>query len=140
MKPFLRNLGSVVAGFVVASLIMMIVESINGHVLYPGLAKAAEGVTDKEVIRRIFATAPIGALLVVILGWGLGGFAGGWVTSRIALRSAHASGYALCALLTLAGLANNLMLPPPLWFWMLSLVVMAGSTLAGARFAAQSRT
>jgi hypothetical protein len=138
MKPILRNIGSVIAGFVVASLIMMVVESINGHVLYPGLAKAAEGVTDRETIRKIFATAPIGSLLVVIIGWGLGGFTGGWVTSIISVRSATTPGYVLCALLTLAGLANNLMLPPPAWYWVFSLVVMAGSTIAGARFASQS--
>ena len=73
----LRSIGAVVAGFVAASIVMMIVETLNGRVFYPGRAKAAEGVTDREVIRAIFANAPIGALLVVIVGWILGGLAGG---------------------------------------------------------------
>jgi hypothetical protein len=131
MKAGLRNIGGVIAGFILASIIMTIVESINGRVLYPGLAKAAEGVTDREVIRTIFASAPIGSLLVVIFGWGLGGFIGGWVTTRIAGRSIKVPGYVLCALLTAAGIANNMMLPPPLWFWVASLVVVAGATVAG---------
>ena len=37
----LRSIGAVVAGFVAASIVMMIVESLNGRVFYPGLAKAA---------------------------------------------------------------------------------------------------
>ena len=138
MKAILKNIGGILAGFIVASIIMMIVESINGRVLYPGLAKAAQGVTDRETIRRIFASAPIGALLVVILGWGLGGLIGGWVTCKIAVRGATLPGLLLCALLTLAGVANNLMLPPPLWFWVASLVVVASSTLAGALLISRS--
>jgi hypothetical protein len=46
---------------------------------------------------------------------------------------AHA--LALGGLLTLAGVANNLMLPPPLWFWIGSLVVMLPAACAGARLA-----
>jgi len=140
MKAILNKIGAVLAGFVVASLIMMLVESLNGRVFYPDLAKAAAGVTDRDVIRRIFASAPVGALLVVILGWGLGGLAGGWVTGKLAGRSAHGAGLVLCALLTLAGVANNLMLPPPLWFWVTSLVVMAASPLAGSRLPPASKT
>jgi hypothetical protein len=132
----LKSLGSVLLGFIVASLVMMIVESINGHVLYPALGKAAQGVTDQEVVRRIMATAPKGALLVVIFGWALGSLVGGWVAGKLAPGSPRAHGMALAALLTLAGLANNLMIPPPLWFWIASLAVMAPSTFFGVRLAA----
>ena len=48
---------------------MMIIESINGKVFYPELAKAAEGIKDREAMRALFANAPIGSLLVVIVGW-----------------------------------------------------------------------
>jgi hypothetical protein len=131
----LRSIAAVIAGFVCASVIMMVVESVNGHVLYPELGKAAEGVTDREVVRALLASAPIGALLVVILGWILGGLAGGWVAARTAGRSGMAHGLALGVLLTIAGIANNLMIPPPLWFWFASLVVLLPSACAGARSA-----
>ena len=84
MRSTLRSMAAVVVGFIVASIVMMIIESINGRVLYPELAKAAEGVTDREAIRDIFATAPVGALVVVIVGWILGGISGGWCTARLA--------------------------------------------------------
>jgi hypothetical protein len=58
----LRSNAAVVIGFVAASIITVVVESINGRLLYPELAKAAEGVTDREVVRTLLAGAPIGAV------------------------------------------------------------------------------
>jgi hypothetical protein len=132
MRSALRSIGSVVAGFVAASVVMMIVEMINGRVLYPELAKAAEGVTDRETIRSIFAAAPLGSLLVVVAGWVLGGGVGGWVAASVAPRTTVGHGLVLGGLLTLAGVANNLMLPPPAWFWVASLVVLMPAAYAGA--------
>jgi len=133
MRSALRSLAAVLAGFITASIVMMLVESINGRVLYPGLAKAAEGVKDREAMRALFAAAPVGALLVVIGGWTLGSFIGGWVAARLAGRATTGHALVLGVLLMLAGLANNLMLPPPLWFWIVSMVVFLPAAYAGAR-------
>lgn len=84
MRTALKATGSVAAGFVLAEAVMMGLEWLNGRVLYPELAKAAEGVTDQEAVRRIFAAAPLGSLLVVVAACGLGGLAGGWLTARLA--------------------------------------------------------
>ncbi len=135
MRSFLRSLAAVVGGFIVASLVMMIVEMINGRVLYPDLGQAAAGVTDREAIRALMAAAPVGALLVVIAGWALGGLAGGWTAARLAGRSAVAHGLVIGTMLTLAGVANNLMIPPPLWFWVAGLAVLIPSAWVGARLA-----
>lgn len=131
----LKRVGAVVAGFIVASIVMMIVESINGRVLHPDLAKAAEGVTDREVIRGLMSAAPASALLVVLFGWLLGGVAGGWTAGRIAKDHNLRSGIIVGILLTLAGVANNLMLPPPLWFWIAGMLVLFPSAYYGARLA-----
>jgi hypothetical protein len=64
----------------------MIVEALNGRVFYPALGTAAEGVTDRDTVRGLLAAAPLGALLVVIGGWALGSFLGGWATARLAAR------------------------------------------------------
>jgi hypothetical protein len=120
------------SGFVAASIVMMVVESINGRVLYPELGKAAEGLTDRENIRALLAAAPLGAFLVVLVGWILGGAVGGWTAARIAARATVGHGLVLGALLVLAGISNNLMVPPPLWFWIASLVVLMPAAYAGA--------
>ena len=134
MRPALQSLGSLLAGVVVAGAVMMLLECLNGHVLYPGLAGAAEDVTDPEAVQRIFATAPLGALLVGVAACGLGSLAGGWLTARLT-RPLPGPALALAALLTLAGVGNNLMLPPPLWFWIATLIALPAGTLLGARLA-----
>jgi hypothetical protein len=136
MRSILRSIGAVIAGFIVASIVMTAVEAINGRVFYPELAKAAEGVTDRDTIRALMAGAPVGALLVVIVGWILGSAAGGWIAAKVAPRSPTGHAMILATLLTCAGIANNLMIPPPLWFWIASLLVFIPATLLGARFAA----
>lgn len=129
-----RSIAAVILGFVVASVLMVCVESFNGKVLYPELGKAAEGLTDPAKVAELMASAPAGALLVVIFGWGLGGFVGGIVATLIAGRRSMRPGIVLAVLLTLAGLANDLMLGPPIWFWPAGLLVLFGATYSGAKF------
>jgi hypothetical protein len=135
MGQTLRSVLAVIAGFVAASAVMMLVESINGHVFYPELGKAAQGLTDREAVRALMASAPTGALLVVLSGWALGSLVGGflaaWIASGASLRPALIVG----GLLTLAGIANNLMIPPPAWFWIPTLLVFLPAAYAGARMA-----
>jgi hypothetical protein len=132
MRSALRSVLCVLAGFVVATAVMMMVESINGRLLYPDLGRQAQGVTDRETIRAIMASAPAGALLVVLVGWVVGSVAGGWVGARLANRAVLAHGAAVGVLLTLAGIANNLMLPPPLWFWVATILVFLPAASVGA--------
>jgi len=135
MRKAVRSVLAVIAGFVAASAVMMLNETINGHVLYPELRKLAEGVTDKEAMRALMASAPVGALLVVLVGWVLGSLAGGFLAARIGWNAPVAHALAVGGLLTLAGIANNLMMPPPAWFWILSLAVFLPAAYAGARLA-----
>src|SRR5260370_16534115 len=76
MWAVIRSILAVIAGFVAASVVMMIVETANGRLLYPELGKRAEGVTDRQEIKAILASAPVGALVIVLIGWALGGVAG----------------------------------------------------------------
>ena len=135
MGKVVRSIGAVIVGFVVASLVMALIEFVNGHVLYPELGKAAEGMTDREAIRALMASAPVGAFLMVLFGWALGSLVGGFLAAWIGWSAPVANALVLGGLLTLAGIANNLMLPPPGWFWILSLVVLLPAAYAGARLA-----
>ena len=137
MRRVIRSILAVLAGFVAASVVMMLVEMVNGRVLYPELGAAAQGMTDREEIRALLAAAPIGAFLVVLLGWALGSLLGGFVAAWIGRRTPTAHALALGLLLTLAGILNNLMIPPPWWFWIPTLFVFIPAACAGARLAPQ---
>jgi hypothetical protein len=134
MQSAFRSTMAVVLGFVAACVVMMAVEFVNGHALFPELGRQAAGMTDREAISALMARAPFGAFLVVILGWAIGSFAGGIVAARIAQRAPVRHAVALGVLLTLAGVANNLMIPPPPWFWAASLAVLLPGAWAGGRF------
>ena len=136
MWPVLRTILAVIAGFIAASAVMMVVETINGRVFYPELAKMMEGVTDPEKIRALMAKAPVAAMGVVIFGWALGSVAGGFLTTLISQKP-RGPARVLGILLTLAGIANNLMLPPPAWFWIATLVVFLPATYLGSRLVRQ---
>ena len=135
MWKVVRSILAVIAGFVAASAVMMVIGSINGRVLYPELGRLAEGMTDREAIRAIMANAPVGAFLVVLLGWVLGSLVGGFLAAWIGWNPPVAHALVLGGLLTLAGIANDLMLPPPVWFWIASLVVLLPAACAGAQLA-----
>jgi hypothetical protein len=133
MRSVLRSVLGILLAFVVASAIMMAVEAANGKVFYPELGKAAQGVTDREVIRQLMATAPVGALLVVLVGWALGTLVGGFIAARIATRAPGRHAIIFGGIIALAGIANNLMLPPPIWFWIAGLVVPMAAGFLVAR-------
>jgi hypothetical protein len=133
MASVFRRVRSVVAGFVVASVVMMAVEWANGRFFYPEVGAAAKGLTDPEAVRQLFATVPVGSLLVVVVGWALGSIAGGFVAAKLADGSPRGHALAVGILLTMAGIANNLMLPPPLWFWVAGLVVFVPAALFGGQ-------
>ena len=135
MGKIVRSVLAVIAGFVAASTVMILVELFNGRVLYPEFGMAAEGMTDREAIRALMATAPVGAFLVVLLGWALGSFVGGFLAARIGRNAPLAHALVLGVLLTLAGIANNFMIPPPAWFWLPTLVAFLPAAIVGARLA-----
>jgi len=140
MWKVVRSILAVIAGFVAASAVMMVIETVNGHVLNPELGKMAQGMTDREAIRALMASASIGAFLVVLFGWALGSLVGGFLAAWIGRNTPVAHALVIGVFLTLAGIADNLMLPPPTWFWISSLVVLLPAAYAGARLAPGTAT
>ena len=133
MSSSLRSVGAILAAFVAACAIMMTVESLNGKVFYPELGRAAEGVTDPAVVRQLMASAPTGALLVVLIGWAIASVAAGYLAARLADRSPMGHALTIGGILTACGILNNLMLPPPVWFWIVSLLAFLPTAWLGGR-------
>lgn len=106
-----RTILSVLAGLVVAWLVMSLCEfgSLALHRPPPGL-----DLRNPEALALHIASAPLSAMLLVLAGWVLGAFLGGWVAARIA-RHRRAAPLVIGALVVLGVIANNMLIPHPLW-------------------------
>src|SRR5210317_478602 len=75
-----RNIGAGIAGVIVAIALVWVVELI-GHSIYPTPADLDYG--DTDVMRAYIDTLPLGALLVVAIGWFAGSLGGSFVACRL---------------------------------------------------------
>jgi len=102
-----------------------------GHFIYPPPADL--DLKNPEAMKNLIASAPVGALLLVVLAYAVGSFGGGWLAARLAPKSHILHGMIVGGLLMAAGIMNLLMLPHPLWFWIVSVAVYLPAAYAGAR-------
>ena len=125
-----RSAVAVLLGLLAAMFFIIGVEGVCS-ILYP----FPPGVdpSDLEACRAHVATLPASAFLIAVAGWALATFAGSWVATRLGAARHPAHGIVLGAVLLAAAVVNMLMLPYPIWFWILNLVVFPTCFCAGAR-------
>jgi hypothetical protein len=124
----LRGIAAVIAGMIVAFLLVFGAEAIS-HQIYP--PPPGMSLQDMARIKAFVATLPMSVLLIVLAGHLIGTFAGTWTAAKIA-RSPIAA-FILGALLLAAGIVNAVTIPQALWFSIASFVIYIGATLVGAR-------
>jgi hypothetical protein len=132
MGKFLRSLLAVVLGLIAAGLVIAAVEGIDS-VVFP--LPAGVDPSNRESLAAAMADVPVGALLLVLLGWCVGTFAGAWVAARVAGRAPLLHGLILGGLLLAVAVLNMLALPHPAWFWALALSVFLPAAYLGVRMA-----
>lgn len=128
----LRSILSIVAGFVVAVVVIMALE-IVGHAIYP--PPPGIDLHDPAALKTIIDKLPRGALIAVLVAWGLGTFAGS-LTAALIARRAHLRHAAIvggielsCAILTMV------MIPHPLWFMAIAVALLPSASIAGGLLA-----
>src|SRR5205807_3483371 len=89
-----RRIGAVIAGMIVAVLIVFASEGI-GHKIYP--PPPGTDMHDMAKVKAFVATLPLSVLLIVLTGWLIATFAGTWLAARIA--GTPIPGYVVGALL-----------------------------------------
>lgn len=106
-----RTILGILAGLVIAWLAMTVCEFAS---LFLHRPPAGLDLRDPQALAAHIAAAPLSAMLVVVIGWALAAFVGGWVAARIARHRLVAA--LIIGGLVLAGvIANNAMIPHPLW-------------------------
>ena len=130
-----RKILAVIVAMVVAVAIFMIVEMINTMVVAPPSDAVMK---DPAALREFMANGPVKAYVIVLIGYLIGSFAGGFIVTKMSRRESPGLTLPIIvgALLSLGMLANILFLPgQPIWFVVASLIVFIPMSLFGHRFA-----
>lgn len=128
----LRSVMSVIAGLVVAFLVIIAAEVVS-EIYHPW----PEGVdkNDFEVCKAHVARYPTGVLAVCTAIWAFAPLTGAYVATRLGSGRHAAHGIVVgTILLALAGF-NMAMLPYPLWFPVVNLITFPLGTWLGIRLA-----
>jgi hypothetical protein len=126
----LRRLGGVVAGMATALFVVVAMEAL-GAAIWP----LPEGIDphDAASMRAALSHIPAGALVLVLVGWALGTFAGSFVAGKIARSFVAALGVGLLQLV--GGIVNMAAIPHPGWFWIAGPIALLAPAWVGGRLA-----
>jgi hypothetical protein len=130
MHPIVKNGLALLAGLFSAVVVISAVQACN-FALYP--PPPALDYNDPAQLALIMAQMPFGALVVLELSYALGSLAGGAVLGWLAASAHRSLALALGGMLTLAGLANLMTVPHPLWISILTTVTYVPMAWLGVR-------
>ena len=128
----IRSVLAVVAGIFVAVIVVVVVEAI-GHAVYPPPSDIKLG--DSEALQAIIAKLPVGAIAFVLVAWGLGSLAGGFIAATIAGRAQATHALIVGGIQMAFGILTMVIIPHPLWFVIASFAIVVPSAWLGARLA-----
>ncbi len=131
-----RKILAVIVAMIVAFAVIMIVQMLNALIVPPPTAGV---MSDPELTREFIASLPTIAFIVIIVGYALGSFAGGFIVTKMSRR--ESPGIILPILVALVleigAILNFFVLLPgqPMWFVVIGLLVFIPFSLLGHRFA-----
>lgn len=132
MKHFLKlKVWPVIAGLLTAFIVMMVFEYINSF-FYP--LPSGLDIKDPVMVRAFTATLPWTAYILVFLGWVIGAFKAGCVTTYLAHEEKYRLSFVVGVILTVAGVANNLLIGHDMFFNIIGLPMFIIFTYLGHRY------
>lgn len=130
-----RKILAVIVAMIVAVGIISLVQMGNSMVVMP---PSQDVMNDPAKLRDYMTNLPLTAYIVVIIGYVIASFAGGFIVTKMARQVSSGLTMPLIVggLLTVAMILNLVMLPgQPLWFAVLCLLCFIPLSLLGHRFA-----
>lgn len=131
-----RKILAVVVGLIAAFAVIMIVQMLNSLVVPP---PGSDVMNDPARLREFLSTLPMTAYVVVLVGYFLGSFTGGYMVTNMSRRESPGVSLPLLIglILMIGGILNFFVLLPgqPLWFVALSLLIFVPITLLGHKLA-----
>ena len=126
-----RLILGILAGLVVAWLSIALCEFASVFLHRP---PAGVDLRNPQALAAHIAAAPFHAMLLVVIGWSLAAFLGGWVAARIA-RHRRVAALVVGAFVVLGVIANNMMIPHPQWMTITGVVLPIPLAWLAARMA-----
>jgi hypothetical protein len=132
-----RALGGIVAGIVVAFLVVVLVETIGLQIFHQ-----PEGMDpiNPDSVRQHMAEIPTGSFVTVLVAWALGAFAGPWVTRRIAGSTPRWPALTVVGVFVAMCAYNLVVVPGPTWMVAGAVVGVGTASLLGLRIGVPQRS
>lgn len=115
-----RNVFAVIAGVFAMMIVITGLEALDVR-LYP--PPPGLDVHDTAQLARAVAAMPLMAKQLVVLGWLLGAFVGGFVAARIAQQRRLFAALIVGALVCAGTISNAMAIPHPLWMTLMGSVL-----------------
>jgi len=133
MGKTLWGMLAVILGFATFGSVVMVGEHVS-HLIFP--LPAGFDHHDPEAVKAL----PMGALVGLVLVWGLAAFTGAWVAARLAPVGKLAFGLSIGLIGLVAAVAIMLMISHPIWIWVVAVVEFLPAAYLGATLATRIAT
>lgn len=120
MHPILRNILTVILGIVIGSIVNMSLIVISGSIIPP---PEGADVTTAEGLKKSLHLFEPKHFIFPFLAHALGTFAGALVAAFVAANRKMTFALVISVLFLAGGIANAFLLPGPIWFDVLDIVV-----------------
>ncbi|MEJ7624903.1 MAG: hypothetical protein WKF34_12995 [Pyrinomonadaceae bacterium] len=131
-----RKILAVIVGIIAALAVIMIVQMMNALIVPP---PPAEVMNDAGRLAAYMVAMPTAAYIVVLIGYVLGSFAGGFIVTKMSRKVGGSQTLAVVigVVLMIAGILNFFILVPgqPIWFVAASLLSYVPLAWLGYRVA-----
>lgn len=120
MNPILRNTLAIIAGIVAGSMVNMSIVTISGSIIPP--PEGADLTTPEGVKAAMPLMQPI-HFLFPFLAHAVGTLVGAYIAARMSAVKKMRSAYIIGFFFLTGGIAASMMIPAPMWFIIVDLVV-----------------
>ena len=124
----LNRISSILTGIAVGIGLIFIMEFIS-HAIYP--LPAGLNPEKMEDMRQIMKQMPLGALIMVMVGYFIGALGGGIVCTLMSKEFKFKNVMFVGLILTVFGILNFMTVPHPMWFMVGSLAVYFAGAFLG---------
>jgi len=126
--PHYKKTLSVIVGVLIASIIFTLFEYI-GTLMYP--FPKDMNMESESAMKDYIAALPALALIIILVGYAVGSFIAGLVIGKIAKSPLKKLPLIAGTILTIGAIANLYMIPSPIWFMIINIILYIPFTILG---------